>query len=154
MLASARVGIRAALIAVVCFIACVPAVAEKAYNRESLNESSIRLEAQIKAEAGQVRKAVAELRRDADAAFARNDHRTGIILLGQIVAIAPNDSSNWLRLARAILQVRATTDAERARLLDRASTAAYTAYTRATNRNEETDSLVLLGRTLADRKQW
>ena len=77
-----------------------------------------------------------------------------MILLGQIVAVAPNDSANWLRLSRAILQIRAADDRERLRLLERASTAAYAAYIRTTNRNEETDSLVLLGRTLADRKQW
>ena len=39
-------------------------------------------------------------------------------------------------------------------LLDRASTAAYIAYQRATARDLEADSLGLLGKTLADRKLW
>jgi uncharacterized protein YfaS (alpha-2-macroglobulin family) len=150
MLASARAGLAAALIAVFC----APAFAQKAFVREDLNESSIKLEAQIKAEAGQVRRPVADLRREADAAFQRNDARTGMILLGQIVTVAPNDSANWLRLARTILQIRTNDQRERARLLERASTAAYTAYTRATNRNDEAESLIVLGRTLADRRLW
>ena len=45
-------------------------------------------------------------------------------------------------------------DRERALLLDRASTAAYIAYQRASDRNLEADSLALLGQTFADRKQW
>ena len=45
-------------------------------------------------------KPVAQIRRDADAAFTKNDFRAGMALLGQIVAAAPNDSATWLRLAR------------------------------------------------------
>ncbi len=150
MLASVRAGILAALIAA----GCMPAAAQKAFIRENLGEASTKLEAQIKAEAGQVKKGVADLRREADAAFARNDFRNGLILLGQLVAVAPNDGANWLRLSRAILQARPANDNERQRLLERASTAAYAAYIRAANKNDETDALVLLGRTLADRKQW
>ena len=67
---------------------------------------------------------------------------------------APNDATSWLRLARTVLQIRPRDDKERALLLDRASTAAYIAYQRTQNRNEEADSLAVLGRTLADRKDW
>ena len=59
---------------------------------------------EIKANAGTVGKPLAALRRDADAALARNDVRAGMQVLGQIVTVAPADSANWLRLARAILQ--------------------------------------------------
>ena len=41
-----------------------------------------------------------------------------------------------------------------AQLLERASTAAYIAYQRTGNRNEEADSLVLLGNVLAQRQMW
>ena len=61
---------------------------------------------------------------------------------------------NWLRLSRTILQLFGKDDRERATLLERAATAAYIAYQRAGNRNEEADSLVLLSRTFADRKLW
>ena len=77
-----------------------------------------------------------------------------MVVLGQLVATAPNDGASWLRLARTVLQIRPRDDKERALLLDRASTAAYIAYQRTQNRNEEADSLAVLGRTLADRKIW
>ena len=52
-------------------------------------------------------------------------------MLGQIVAAAPDDSANWLRLARTIMQIRPADDSEQTFLLERASTAAYIAYQRA-----------------------
>ena len=97
---------------------------------------------------------MAQLRRDADAAFAKNDFRTGMEVLGQIVAAAPNDATTWLRLARTIMQIRPANDNERALLLERASAAAYIAYQRTNNRNEEADSLVLLGNILTQRQMW
>ena len=48
-------------------------------------------------------------------------------------------------MARTIMQIRPANDQESATLLDRASTAAYIAYERTANRNEEADSLALLG---------
>src|ERR1700704_871036 len=80
--------------------------ADKAFKRDDLADSAIKLEAQIKSEAGPVAKSGASLRTDADAAFKRNDFRTGLLLLGQLAATAPDDSANWLRLARTIFQIR------------------------------------------------
>jgi alpha-2-macroglobulin len=94
------------------------------------------------------------LRRDADAAFQKNDFRTGMLVLGQVLTVAPDDAGTWLRLSRTILQIKPRDDREKALLLDRASTAAYIAYQRAGDRNTEADSLAVLGRTLADRQQW
>ena len=128
--------------------------ADKAFQSKELDEAAIKLEAQIKADAGTVtkpRRAVAPRRRRA---FDKKDFRNGMVVLGQLVATAPNDGAGWLRLARTVLQIRPRDDKERALLLDRASTAAYIAYQRTQNRNEEADSLAVLGRTLADRKEW
>ncbi len=108
--------------------------ADKAFKRDDLADAAIKLEAQIKAEAGQVSKPAAALRREADAAFQRNDFRSGMQILGQIVAVAPDDSANWLRLAKAVLQIAPGNDRERTLLLERAATAAYIAYQRAGNR--------------------
>src|SRR5207248_4820392 len=97
----------------------------------------------------------AALRREADAAFARNDFRSGMQVLGQIVAVAPDDSANWLRLAKAVLQIRPANDREKTLLLERAATAAYIAYQRSTgNAGEEADSLVVIARSYADRSIW
>jgi len=128
--------------------------ADKPFKRDDLADSAIKLEAQIKGEAGAVNKSGAALKADADAAFRRSDFRTGLQILGQIATAAPDDSSNWLRLARTIFQIRPATTSEQTFLLERASTAAYIAYQRATNAGDEADALAVLGRALSDRKLW
>ena len=102
--------------------------ADKSFKRDDLNDAAIKLEAQIKSEAGAVSKSPATLRSDADAAFRSNNFRVGMQVLGQIAATAPEDSGNCLRLARTILQIRPQTTSEQTFFLERASTAAYIAY--------------------------
>jgi hypothetical protein len=150
---------RAALVAAVAVVCTTLALlsaqaADKPFQNSDLAQSAITLEAQIKTAAGTPNKPVAQLRRDADAAFAKNDFRTGMEVLGQIVAATPSDATTWLRLARTIMQIRPANDNERALLLGRASAAAYIAYQRTNNRNEEADSLVLLGGVLSQRQMW
>ncbi len=128
--------------------------ADKAFKRDDLADQAIKLEAQIKSEAGTVTKSAPTLRTDADAAFKRSDFRSGLQILGQIATIAPGDSGNWLRLARTIFQIRPTTSNEQTFLLERASTAAYIAYQRANNPGDEADALAILGRAFSDRKLW
>ncbi len=128
--------------------------AEKPFKRDELADAAIKLEAQIKTEAGPVSKSAASLRTDADTAFKRNDFRTGLQILGQIAAIAPEDSANWLRLARTIFQVKPSNSSEQTFLLERASTAAYIAYQRAGNPQGEADALAVLGQSMSERKLW
>src|SRR6195256_6550358 len=128
--------------------------ADKAFKRDDLADSAIKLEAQIKSEAGPVAKTGATLRTDADAAFKRFDFRTGLQILGQIAATTPEDSGNWLRLAKTIFQIRSASSSEQTFLLERASTAAYIPYQRAGNPAEEADALAVLGRAMSDRKLW
>jgi hypothetical protein len=124
MLRVVRAGLAAAFLALVL----APAMgAEKPFKQGTLDEAAIKLEAQIKSDAGAVTKAAAVLRRDADAAFQKNDFHAGMLVLGQLVTVAPDDASGWLRLARTILQIKPRDDREKALLLDRASTAAYLA---------------------------
>jgi len=134
--------------------AAAEAAAGKPFQRDDLADSAIKLEAQIKHEAGVVVKPIGVLKHDADVAFERRDFRTGMQILGQIAALAPNDTGNWLRLARAILKIQPNEDTERTLLLERAATAAYIAYQRTSETVEAADSLVILGRTFADRKLW
>ena len=94
------------------------------------------------------------MKADADTAFRRNDVRTGLQILGQIATTAPDDSGNWLRLARTIFQIRAANSSEQTFLLERASTAAYIAYQRAGNPADEADALAVLGRAMSERKLW
>src|SRR3954453_24257250 len=151
MLASVRAGFAAALVAFSTFTAFA---ADKPFQRSDLADSAVRLETQIKTESGQVAKPVATLRSEADAAFAKRDFRSGMQTLAQVVSVAPREAGKWLRLARAILNIRANDDRERTNVLERAATAAYIAYQRSGNASEEADSLLLLGRTFSERKLW
>src|ERR1700719_245081 len=147
--------VRAATLCAAMVLGLVTAqAADKAFKRDDLTDSAIKLEAQIKAEAGPVAKSGATLRTDADSAFRRNDCRAGLQILGQIAATTPEDSGNWLRLARTIFQIRPATTSEQTFFLERASTAAYIAYQRAGNAGDEADALAVLGRALSERKLW
>jgi uncharacterized protein YfaS (alpha-2-macroglobulin family) len=147
--------VRAATLCATLLLGLVTAqAADKAFRRDDLTDSAIKLEAQIKSEAGPVAKSGASLRADADTAFKRNDFRSGLQILGQIAATAPDDSANWLRLARVIFLIMPKTPAEQTFLLERASTAAYIAYQRAGNASDEADALAVLGRALSERKLW
>ena len=106
--------VRAATLCATLALGLVSAqAADKAFKRDDLADSAIKLEAQIKSEAGPVAKSAATLRTDADAAFKRGDYRVGLQITGQIAAVAPEDSGNWLRLARTIFQIRSATQANR-----------------------------------------
>lgn len=147
--------VRAALAAALVAFACLPsAAADKPFERDDLADAVIRLEAQIKGEAGQVQKPAAQLRREAEAAFQKNDYRSGLQLIGQLIATQPEDASAWLWLARTVQQLRPSDERERTMLLERAGAAAYAAYRRAVGKAEEADALTILGRNFSDRKLW
>ncbi len=133
---------------------CSAQAAQKAFNRDDLADSAIRLEAQMKTEAGVVAKTSATLKSDIDAAFKKSDLRGALQLLGQTATVAPQDSGNWLRLARTIQQIRPADNREKTFFNERASTAAYIAYQRAANSVEEADALAVLGRSLANQELW
>src|ERR1700710_402055 len=147
--------VRAAALCAALALGLVTAqAADKAFKRDDLADAAVKLEAKIKSEAGAVAKTNATLKTDADAAFRRQDFRTGLQILGQIAATAPDDSANWLRLGRAIFQILPKNSSEQTFLLERASTAAYIAYQRAGNAGEEADALAVLGRSMSERKLW
>ena len=147
--------VRAAMIGATLAFGLISAqAADKPFKRDDLADSAIKLEAQIKSEAGAVNKSAAALKGDVDAAFRRNDMRTSLQILGQIAVTAPDDSGNWLRLARTIFQVKPATSSEQTFLLERASTAAYIAYQHAASASDEADALAVLGRALSERKLW
>src|SRR5258706_10176325 len=90
--------VRAAALCATLALGLVAAqAAEKAFKRDDLADSAIKLEAQIKSEAGPVAKTTATLRTDADTAFKRFDFPTGLQIPGQIAPPTPQDSGNWLR---------------------------------------------------------
>src|SRR5882757_7864390 len=159
MIAFVRAGIVAAFVTLLSFPMIslplsAPAFAQKAFQRDELGDAAIKFEAQIKAESGQITRNAVTLRRDADAAFARSDFRVGLQLLGQLAVVNPTDGANWLRLAKAVLQIRPGNDRERTTLLERAATAAYIAYQRSTVPADDAESLLIISRSYADRQLW
>jgi hypothetical protein len=155
MLSSFRAGLKAAIAAACLAVACTCATAaNKPFTNEDLAASAVQFEGQIKSDAGTPSKTIDQLKRDADAALAKHDVRTGIVVLDQIVTVAPNDAASWLRLARTTQLIWPVDSADQARLLERASDAAYIAYQRATDRNLEADSLAVLGGLLSQRQLW
>src|SRR5262245_3032835 len=93
---SLRAGVVDALVtllsAAIVFLALPYAEpAQKSFQRDDLADAAIKLEAQIRAESGSVTAPAAALRRDADAAFQRNDFRSGLQILGRITVVAPDD---------------------------------------------------------------
>ncbi|MPZ37512.1 MAG: alpha-2-macroglobulin family protein [Rhizobiales bacterium] len=158
MLSSIRAGLLAALVTLLPVVMSAglsgAAFAQKAFQRDDLADAAIKLEAQIKAESGHVTTSAAALRRDADAAFQRNDFRSGLQILGRITVVAPEDSANWLRIARTVLQIRPGNNRERTTLLERAATAAYLAYQRTKAPDEEAAGLMIISRSYADRQLW
>ena len=158
MFALFRAGLFAALFAFACVAPTVSSAAaqgsEQAFKRDDLDQAAVRLEGQIKTDAGQVVKPVTQLHSEMEDAFKKNDFRLGLQLLGQIVSVEPNDAASWLRLARSVSQIRYANDRERILLLERAGTAAYIAYGRSDNPAEQAEALQIVGRSFADRRVW
>ena len=98
MLSSLRAGVIAVLVAAFSFSA---QAADKPFQRDDLADAAIKLEAQIKSDAGPVAKPVATLRHDADAAFQRNDFRAGKIAARRIPFIRVCQPS-WFRTSAGL----------------------------------------------------
>jgi alpha-2-macroglobulin len=155
-------------------VACASAAlaAQKSYHDDALDAAATRLEQDVnKSVAGVPAKPVAALRRDADAAIAKRDYATAARAFSQIVTAMPNDAASWWKLALVTLRIAPASDtwvksilapilpdvkdpAERARLIDRAATAAYIGYQRADQSNDEANNLVVLGLAAAERANW
>ena len=110
MFSFVRAGLAAALLALALYPA---AAADKAFQNGDFDQAAIKLEAQIKQDAGSVTKPVSALRQQAADAFQKRDFRTGMLVLGQLVTAAPNDAASWLRLASAIREIRPRDDKEK-----------------------------------------
>jgi hypothetical protein len=151
MLGFVRAAAAAALLACASLSALA---ADKAYQRDDLADAAIKLEAQIKSDAGAVTKPAATLRSDAERAESRAESRSAVEILSQLVTVEPNESHDWLLLGQALLQVFAIESREQSALRERATTAAYIAYQRARDGREEADSLALLSRAFALRQLY
>ena len=129
--------------------------AQKTYVQESLASDAIRLEAQIKTQAGTPApgRSAQQYRRDADAAL-RADPRRALAYLTAAIALEPANGSHWLAFARAARAIEPRDWNERYRLQEQMTAAAYGAYQRATTRADEAAALAALGDMYAAREIW
>jgi alpha-2-macroglobulin len=128
----------------------------KSFVREDLASDSVRLEEQLRKDAGAAAqgKQAEALRREAFGLIGRGDARRALGLAGQAIAADGRDPANWLALARAALAIDPKDSSERWRLQERATLAAYAAYQRSTARPDEATALAVLGEAFALREIW
>ena len=146
---------RAGLIAALCLVVFTPAqAAEKTFKDSALDDATITLEADLKDEAGTVEKPVIALKKDAEALLRKNDFKGAGDVYVQIVTVAPNDGIAWRRLANILLAIPVSDEDDGSARFERATTAAYIAYQRATSPEEEADALITLANAYGKRSEW
>jgi uncharacterized protein YfaS (alpha-2-macroglobulin family) len=136
-------------------LAAAPAAAQqKTYTNEQLASDAVRLEAQVRKDAeGQAQKSVEQIRRDVLAAAVRNDTAQASRALSQLVGTDTKNAANWLTYARTALAISERSNSVY-QLRNQAATAAYAAYTRASNKPDEAAALAILGDVYAKRELW
>ena len=149
---------RAGLVAALFVFATAPLTpaqsAEKTFQDPALDDEAIKLEADLKDEAGTVAKPVIALKKDADAALKKNDIESAANIYVQVVTVAPNDSQAWRRLADLWLKIPPTEEDDGTTRHERATFASYIAYQRATTATEEADDLIMLANAYGKRTEW
>ena len=149
------VALRAGLIAALCFVAFTPASsADKTFKNSSLDNATITLMADVKDEAGTVEKPVIALKKDADTDLKQGNLEGAVDIYTQIVAVAPDDGQAWRRLANILIAIPPAENDDGSERYERATTAAYIAYQKATTPKDEADALITLASAYGKRNDW
>ncbi|WP_420103237.1 MG2 domain-containing protein [Bosea sp. (in: a-proteobacteria)] len=131
-----------------------PASAQKAYIRNDLASDGARLEERLKREVSAANRPVADLLRAGETALARGDARAALPLANAAIVSDPNAAAAWRLMSRAAGGIEPRDYRERWELRERAIAAAYLAYQRSANRNDEAASLGLLAQTFEKYELW
>lgn len=146
---------RASLAAALFVLAFNPAqAAEKTFQDKSLDDAAITLENELKDEAGTVEKPVAKLNQEAEALLQNREFQAAADLYVQIVSKAPNDAAAWRKLADVWLAIPRTEEDDGSARYERARTAAYIAYQRATKPQAEAIALVTFADASGRLSNW
>jgi alpha-2-macroglobulin len=124
------------------------------YQSDQLDDAAVKLEAELKREAGTVSQPVASLEQQAQAALATNDFADAASIYAKIVTAAPNDGENWRHLADVLLRSNPQSDDDKAAAYQKATVAAYVAYRRGANSDDQADALVTLADAYGKRHIW
>ncbi len=132
----------------------LPAAAQKQFTRDDLASDGARLEEALRRQTSAPAPGAATALRDGLAALGRGDARRALQLGLVAVVATPQSSEAWRLVSRAAQAVDPRDYRERWELRQRASAAAYLAYTRATNRNDEALALQTLGEAFVRTESW
>jgi uncharacterized protein YfaS (alpha-2-macroglobulin family) len=146
---------RAGLVAALFVIVTTPTqAAQKTFQDDALDDAAITLEADLKDEAGTVEKPVIKLKQEGDALIKGQDLEGAADVYVQIVTVAPDDAKAWRRLADIWLLIPPSDNDDGSTRFERARTAAYIAYQRATTPDEEAADLITLANAFGKREEW
>ena len=147
-----RAGLFAALFV---FVTTPSPAAEKTFQDDALDDAAITLEADLKDEAGTVAKPLAKLKQEAEALVKSQDLAGAAeSLCADRHASRRRTPTSWRRLADIWLLIPATEEDDGSTRIERARTAAYIAYQRATTPEDESASLVTLANAFTKREEW
>ncbi|MCU4178556.1 alpha-2-macroglobulin family protein [Bosea sp. BH3] len=135
-------------------LSALPAFAQKAYVRNDLLADGQRLEERLKREVSAGSRSSADAVRAGEAALARGDARAALPQANAAIVADSANAAGWRLMARAANAIEPRDYRERWELRERAIAAAYLAYSRATNRNDEAASLGVLAGTFQRNELW
>ena len=132
-----------------------PALAQKSYVREDLQNSGVRLEEHFKKtySAQAQGRSAQELRQLGITTMVR-DPRRATVVFATATTVDPKLAGAWLGLAQALMKMEPANSGERYRIRDQATTAGYLAYQLTTSRAEEAQALALIGEAYAKDEVW
>ncbi|MBN9452325.1 MAG: alpha-2-macroglobulin family protein [Bosea sp.] len=135
-------------------LAAAPAFAQKAYVRNDLLADGQRLEERLKREVATGNRSAADAIRAGETALGRGDARSALPQANAAIVADSSNAAGWRLMARAANAIEPRDYRERWELRERAVAAAYLAYQRSTNRNDEAASLGVLARTFEKNELW
>src|SRR6185312_4163017 len=97
---------------------------------------------------------VIALKKDADTDLKQGNLEGAVDIYTQIVAVAPDDGQAWRRLANILIAIPPTENDDGSDRYERATTAAYIAYQKATTPKDEADALITLASAYGKRSDW
>ncbi|MCR4522898.1 alpha-2-macroglobulin [Bosea sp. 47.2.35] len=135
-------------------LAAAPALAQKAYVRNDLQADGQRLEERLKREVAAGNRSAIDAIRTGEIALGRGDARSALPQANAAIVADSSNAAGWRLMARAANAIEPRDYRERWELRERAVAAAYLAYQRSTNRNDEAASLGVLARTFEKNELW
>jgi uncharacterized protein YfaS (alpha-2-macroglobulin family) len=124
------------------------------FQRDDLAELGRRFEASIARRTAGDDRPLQDVRRDADAATTRGDFRAASRMWEIIALRSGTDSAPWVRYSQALAGIRSDNWRERQQLQEDTMGAAFMAYRRAQNRNDEAFALAQVRQLMVARQQW